>query len=129
MNKWLAAGFIALLMLLPASGTPSPFRSLETFFGRLAQPITPDEQSELDFLSCLEGVGFNIPDRTNVQILTDGNSYLSQRARDILYPRVRLVADSADYAFLLGYTGDREPGDTVAAEVCGGLQVEVISLD
>lgn len=129
MHRWLASGFIALLMLLPAAGNPSPFKTVENFFGRLVQPVTPDEQSELDFLSCLEGVGLNMVDRSDVQILTDGNSYLHQRAQDILYPRVRLVADSADYAFLVGYTGNREPGDIVAAEVCGGLQVEVISLD
>ena len=129
MNKWLAAGFIALLTLLPASGNPSPFKTLENFLGRLAQPITPDEQSELDFLTCLERVGRNMEDRTDVQILTDGNSYLHQRAQDILYPRVRLVADSADYAFLVGFSGEREPGDTVAAEVCGGLPVEVIRFD
>jgi len=128
-NKWLAAGFIALLTLLPASGNPSPFKTLENFFGRLAQPITPDEQSELDFLSCLEGVGLNMVDRADVQILTDGNSYLNQRAQDILYPRVRLVADSPDYAFLVGFSGEREPGDTVASEVCGGIPVEVIRFD
>lgn len=129
MHRWLASGFIALLMLLPAAGSPSPLKTLENVLGRLAQPITPDEQSELDLLSCLEVVGHSMVDRSDVQILTDGNSYLHQRAQDILYPRVRLVAESADYAFLVGYSGDREPGDIVAAEICGGLLVEVISLD
>ena len=81
---------LLLLMLAPVAGNPTPFLAIENTLTRLGQPVTEREQGELNFLACLESVTLSIPDREDVQIIGNSDSYLVQRSQDLMYPRVRL---------------------------------------
>lgn len=126
-RSWLAAGFLVFILLAPAAGSPSLLVQVETFFSRLGTPVTAQERAELDFLNCLEEAGKVIPDRSDTQILSAGDSYLHQRSQDILYPRLRLVASNPEYVF--SFEGAKEGGTVISEANCGGLQVAVIAHD
>ena len=117
---------LLLLMLAPVAGNPTPFLAIENTLTRLGQPVTEREQGELNFLACLESVALSIPDREDVQIIGNSDSYLVQRSQDLMYPRVRLV--SADSAYLFHIGNETPPEGSVVSQVdCGGVIFTVVS--
>ena len=115
-----------VLLLAPAAGNPTPFLALEKTLSRLGQPVTEREQGELNFLACLDSVSRAIPDRQDVQIIGNSDSYLVQRSQDLMYPRVRLVSGEPDYRFHIGNEAPPE-GPIVTQADCGGIIFTVVS--
>lgn len=117
---------LLLLMLAPAAGNPTPFLAIENTLMRLGQPVTEREQGELNFLACLQSVTLSIPDREDVQIIGNSDSYLVQRSQDLMYPRVRLVSADSAYFFHIG--NEAPPEGLVVSQVdCGGVILTVVS--
>jgi hypothetical protein len=119
---------LALLVIIafaPAGGNFSPFVAIENTLSRIGTPVTEREQGELNFLSCVEGVTKAIPDRRNTQIVGNSDSYLVQRSEDLMYPRVRLVREQAEFLFHIG--NELPPtGDVVNQADCGGVVFTVV---
>ncbi len=120
-----AIGLLLTVAFVPANGNVSFFSFLDKTFARLQTPVTEQEQGELNFLSCVAEVGSVIPDRTDVVLVGNPDSYLRQRAQDLLYPRVRLVNENAGYSFHIG--NDPAPAGEVLKQVdCGGVVFTVV---
>ena len=116
-----------LLMMAPSGGNPTPFLALERTLSRIGLPVTEREQGELNFLSCLEDASAVIPNRSNVQIIGNPDSYLVQRTQDLMYPRVRLVAEEAEFLFHIGNDAPPE-GVLMSQSDCGGILFTVVSI-
>ena len=118
--------FLLVIMLAPTAGNPTPFLAIEQTLSRLGQPVTEREQGELSFLACLDSVSQSIPDRLDVQIVGNSDSYLVQRSQDLMYPRVRLVPESPDYFFHIG--NEAAPAGKIVTQAdCGGIIFTVVS--
>jgi DNA-binding transcriptional LysR family regulator len=121
----IALGFLLAIGFTPAAGSFSPFVFLDKTLARVQAPVTEQEQGELNFLSCVDQAASVIPDR--VDVLIDGNpdSYLRQRVQDLIYPRVRLVNESADFTVHIG--NEPAPEGAKVNEVdCGGVIFSVV---
>lgn len=126
-KSFLGVIVLLLIFLVPSSFSISTFKWLEGVASRIESPVTADEQLELDFLSCMERVSESIPSRTNVFIdVPDGNSYFVQRAQDVLYPRLRLVAENPDYIFRVNpMAPSTHANKLLTSENCSGVLIEV----
>ena len=125
----LVAGLLLVLAAFaPAGGNFSPFMAIENTLSRIGTPITEREQGELNFLACVEGVTQVIPDRKNTQIVGNPDSYLVQRAEDLMYPRVRLVREDAEYLFHIGNEAPPQ-GEILNQTDCGGIVYTVVLND
>lgn len=119
---WLALLLGASLVIGP-TGSIATLQMLERFATRLAVPVTPEEQQELDFLNCVYQASMVIPERSDVEVETIDDSYVRQRTRELLHPRLRPVSENGDYGFFFGV----EPnfGLPISEEQCGGLMIVV----
>ena len=115
-----ALGLLLAIAFTPASGNFAPFLFLEKTLARLQVPITEQEQGELNFLQCVNQAVSVIPDRVDVAIAGNQDSYLRQRVQDLIYPRVRLVNEASDFTVRIG----NEPapqGEKINEVDCGGV--------
>ena len=110
-------------MVIGPTGSIATLQMLERFATRLAVPVTPEEQQELDFLNCVYQASMVIPERSDVEVETIDDSYVRQRTRELLHPRLRPVSENGDYGFFFGV----EPnfGLPISEEQCGGLMIVV----
>lgn len=107
MSNWKsAAGLVSFGAVASLLMTSNPF-SLVTypidFLQSLAEPMSEAERGETEFLDCLEESAIYLEDGSIVDVrvsdkVFDGGSvqYLAQRLDEILYPRLRITAESAD---------------------------------
>ena len=123
-----ALGLILAIGLAPTAGNFSPFAFLDRWTARLTTPVTEQEQGELNFLACLDDLTRSIPDRTDVQIQGNTDSYLIQRTQDLSYPRLRLVGERPDYALFIG-PGEPPKGELLKQSDCGGIVFSAVKLD
>lgn len=135
-RHFVALGLILSIGLAPTAGNFAPFAFLDKWTARMTTPVTEQEQGELNFLACLEDVTRSIPDRTNVQIQGNSDSYLVQRTQDLSYPRLRLVGypsflldgENPEYAIFIG-PGEPPKGDLLKQSDCGGIVFSAVKLD
>lgn len=114
-------------MVIGPTGSIATLQMLERFATRLAVPVTPEEQQELDFLNCVYEASLVIPERSDVQIETIEDSYVAQRTQELLYPRLRLVSSGGDYGFFTGALPSF--GEVIHETNCGGLGITVTQND
>lgn len=127
-RHFLSLGLIILIGLVPTNGNFAPFAFLDKWTSRLSTPVTEQEQGELNFLSCVDDLTRAIPDRVNVQIQGNADSYLIQRTQDLSYPRLRLVGENPEYALFIG-PGDPPKGEVLKQSDCGGIVFSAVELD
>lgn len=120
-----ALGLLLVIGLTPAAGNFSPFVFLDKTLSRLQVPVTEQEQGELNFLACVDQAASVIPDRVDVVIDGNSDSYLRQRVQDLIYPRVRLVNESANFTVHIGNEPAPE-GEKVNEVDCGGVIFTVV---
>ena len=127
-RHFVALGLILTLGLAPTAGNFAPFAFLDKWTARLSKPVTEQEQGELSFLACLDDLTQAIPNRVNVQIQGNTDSYLIQRTQDLSYPRLRLVGENPEYALFIG-PGDPPKGELLKQSDCGGIVFSAVKLD
>lgn len=121
----IALGLLLAIGFTPAAGNFSPFLFLDKTLARVQAPVTEQEQGELNFLTCVDQAASVIPDRVDVVIAGNQDSYLRQRVQDLIYPRVRLVNEGADFTVHIG--NDPAPeGEKVNEVDCGGVIFTVV---
>lgn len=127
-KKFLFGALLIAILVVPNNLSPSITDWLQDVGSRIETPVTADEKTELEFLDCLEKFSLAIPDGADVQLSSDGNSYFVQRAQDILYPRVRLVQDEAEFIFSMGIAPTTSQVERNYIN-CSGLEMWVITND
>ena len=113
--------------MIGPTGSIATLQIIERFAARLAVPVTPEEQQELDFLDCVYEASLVIPERSDVEIETIEDSYVTQRTQELLYPRLRLVSDGGDFGFFSG--APPRFGKLIHETNCGGLRIAVTKND
>lgn len=120
-----ALGLLLAIAFTPAAGNFSAFVFLDKTLARLQTPVTEQEQGELNFLACVGQAASVIPDRVDVVIAGNQDSYLRQRVQDLIYPRVRLVNEDSDFTVHIGNEPAPE-GEKVNEVDCGGVIFTVV---
>lgn len=120
-----ALGLLLAIAFTPAAGNFAPFLLLDKTLARLQVSITEQEQGELNFLECVNQAASVIPNRVDVVIAGNQDSYLRQRVQDLIYPRVRLVNEASDFTVHIGNEPAPE-GEKVNEVDCGGVIFTVV---
>ena len=117
MSNWKsAAGLVSFGAAASLLMTSNPF-SLVTypidFWQSSVRPMSEAERVETEFLNCLEEAAIDLTDGSIVDVrvsekVFDGGSvsYLSQRLDEILYPRLRITAESADWVMQIKHESE-----------------------
>ena len=119
---WLAL-FLGVALVIGPTGSIATLQIIERFAARLAVPVTPEEQQALDFLDCVYEASLVIPARSDVEVETIDDSYVRQRTRELLHPRLRPVSQNGEYGFFFGV--DPHFGLQLSETQCGGLGIVV----
>jgi hypothetical protein len=114
-----------ILFLGPIRGGTSFDYIMYDIAVRSPGPYTSSEQSELDFLSCMEESLFVIPDGTSFEIASE-DEYLRQRTLEIAYPRLRVTKETAEVLVLVNSKDPIGDKDLIQQVDCYGVDVRVV---
>lgn len=118
---------LGVLLFLPARGAISLSPYSQSFFDRLASPLTPIEAEVLGQYRCYEDALAVIPDGSPAWLhAADAN--VDQRMSEIAYPRIRLVTTTDGYGIYVDATTD-PPGTVVLETTCGAFDITVVEYD
>jgi hypothetical protein len=127
-KTWVFVVGLIALFLVPTGGNPTVFAVMEKVSARLAQPVTAEEQAQLDLLECIKVTASAIPDLARVEkVLPQEDSYLVQRVGDIMYPRIRFDIESPQYRLYVN--SDPGSAELTSSAMCAQYFVGVEKLD